>query len=207
MSKSGKGSAFEREVCQDLSRWWSQDFDEPRDDIFWRSSNSGGRATVRGRRGKSTFGHCGDIAAVDPIGQPLLDFVTIEVKRGYSSETLASLLDCGRKAAQQQWESWIQQAIEASERAKSFSWMIVAKRDQRERIVAFDKSAFDAIRSCFRNADREIVVRPFFALTLKVRFKDKQNGKRSSRIVQLVAMSWEDWIDCVHPNHVKRNQS
>lgn len=196
-----KGSNFEREICKDLSRWWTQD--EDRDDVFWRSSNSGGRATVRGRKGKKTYGHAGDIAAVDPIGEPLLKFVTIEVKRGYSSHTFAALLDRPKKAAQQTWEAWIQQAIEAHERSGSFSWMIIAKRDQRERIVMMSTAAWDEINEQVPATNG---VTPFVHLSVRVRFKtnSKAGTAHETRPLSVVAFKWESWINNVTPLDVKR---
>lgn len=196
-----KGGEFEREVCKDLSRWWSEDPD--RDDIFWRSSNSGGRATVRARKGRGTYGHAGDIAATDPFGEPLLKFLTLEVKRGYSHETFASLLDRPRASAQQMWEAWIQQATEAHERSGSFSWMIIAKRDKRERIVMFP----DAVLS--RLDSEELVPalpRPSLQLSTRIRFKYQEKGSGvsyKSRKCNVVAMQWDAWVDWLAPDAVR----
>ena len=85
-----KGSEFEREFCKDLSLWWT---DQERDDIFWRSSNSGGRATVRAKVGRTTAGQYGDVAAIDFDGLPLLELMTMELKRGYSKNTIQDLVD------------------------------------------------------------------------------------------------------------------
>jgi len=76
---SHKGSAYERKVCVGLSRWISN---LTRDDIFWRSAMSGGRATLAQRKGRgSRFeGSTGDITAVDPMGEPLTATFSIEVK-------------------------------------------------------------------------------------------------------------------------------
>jgi hypothetical protein len=70
-----KGSAFERQICKQLSFWWSNNEDP---NIFWRSQGSGGRAT----RVKSVQQY-GDVAAVDPSGKRLLETVSIELKKGY----------------------------------------------------------------------------------------------------------------------------
>lgn len=130
MSKGkGKGSAFERELCRTLSLWWS---DGERDDLLWRSSNSGGRATVRGRRGKKTTGHCGDIAATDPSIQELTSLITFEAKRGYNSCSIMDILDKPKNGAQQQWEKWFDQVKAAAGRAGTPFWMLVVKRDHRE---------------------------------------------------------------------------
>src|SRR5262245_2386383 len=52
-NRAAKGSKFERDLCRQLSLWWS---DGKRDDVFWRASQSGGRAKFRGRRGLQTHG-------------------------------------------------------------------------------------------------------------------------------------------------------
>jgi hypothetical protein len=71
-----KGSAFEREVCVILSEWMTAG---ERKDLFWRSSMSGGRATVHLRKGQ-TLKQCGDICAIDPEGMPFTDRYFIECK-------------------------------------------------------------------------------------------------------------------------------
>ena len=135
-NKASKGSAFEREVCKRLSLWWTQDEDDgSRDDVFWRTSNSGGRATTRGKSGKKTKNQYGDVGATDLMGQPLLDLVTIEIKRGYNSSTIADLLDKPLGAAKQRYEEWIEKIIKTSEEAKTPYWLLITRRDRRETII------------------------------------------------------------------------
>lgn len=90
MGKSGKGSDFERTISRVLSRWWTEG---TRDDVFWRSVTSGGWAHIRRKAGKTSFGQSGDLQALDPIGQPLIDFFAIELKRGYGLWDFLELLD------------------------------------------------------------------------------------------------------------------
>jgi hypothetical protein len=61
----GKGSGFEREICKALSLWATKGM---RDDVFWRSSLSGGRATVGRKTGKEMAHVAGDLCAVRPEG-------------------------------------------------------------------------------------------------------------------------------------------
>lgn len=131
--RAKKGSAFEREICKRLSLWWT---DGERDDVFWRSSQSGGRATLRAQKGMRTFGSYGDIAAVDPIGQPLLDVFTIELKRGSTYKVPGDLLDFGRNNRKHPWAKAMNQAFDAHVRAGSQSWLMICKRDHRE-IMAY----------------------------------------------------------------------
>lgn len=150
-NKSGKGSGYERDFCRLLSLWWT---DGKRDDIFWRTGGSGGRANVRFQRGHRTAGQYGDICATDLIGEPLLDLVTIELKRGYtirkvkgvkkkvSGVTIADLLDKPAHAAQLPFEEWLQQAILAHEQAGSYAWWLVQRRDSRRAVLFMPNELF-----------------------------------------------------------------
>jgi len=136
-----KGSGFERDICRALSLWWT---DGKRDDVFWRTSASGARATVRGRQGKQTAGGYGDVCAVDPIGEPLLKVFSIEIKRGYPTASLGDLLDAknpGRSALVRLWTS----AAAAAERAGTPYWMLVHKRDRRRTMIYLPWEFFVAI--------------------------------------------------------------
>ena len=135
MSKSSKGPAFEREICTQLSLWWTRDDDPPRDDVFWRTPNSGGRATTRGKAGKRTVNTHGDVLAIDPIGQPFLDLFVLELKRGYNRATVHDLLDRPKKAKPQVYEQWIAKARRTAADAGVPHWLIVHKRDFREPMV------------------------------------------------------------------------
>lgn len=123
-----KGSSYEREVCKKLSLWWTHG---KRDDVFWRSSNSGGRATMRGKAGKRTAGSYGDIAATDPIGKPLIDLFTIELKRGYNKCDPITLINRPDRDGIKQFEEFVIQAITAANAAGSKTWMLIHKRDKR----------------------------------------------------------------------------
>jgi len=136
MSKSGKGSSYEREICKMLSLWWSTGVGiGPTDDLFWRSSQSGGRATQRAKSGKKTFGSYGDIAFVNPAGAPLLEFFTIELKRGYSDCSAGDLLDAAPTAKVRMFEAFLAQAIGSHKAAGSKHWMLIHKRDRRLAVV------------------------------------------------------------------------
>lgn len=130
MNGSHKGSGFERQICKQLSEWWSFGLEGgAREDIFWRSSQSGGRATQRAKSGKRTFGSYGDIAAVDPIGQDLLSVFTIELKRGRSHGCPNDLLDCRITGKPKPFESCLVQARDAAVRAGSKWWLLILRRD------------------------------------------------------------------------------
>lgn len=130
--KSSKGSRFEREICKLLSEWWTKDTATPRDDVFWRSSNSGARATIRSKRGKGTAGQDGDICATDPIGNTLIKLLTLELKRGYSAESVQDFLDSPLGSKPKKFEQFLQQTIRSYLNSGSFSWALIFKRDRRD---------------------------------------------------------------------------
>lgn len=72
----GKGSAFEREICVKLSTWVSNG---ARNDLFWRTAMSGGRATVFKKKGM-LLRQSGDITAVSLEGHELTDTYFFELK-------------------------------------------------------------------------------------------------------------------------------
>lgn len=143
MKSSAKGSSFERKLCVQLSEWWTQNDEENRSDIFWRTSGSGARAKVRGRKGKKTQNQHGDIAATDPIGQPFIDIFTIEIKRGYNRATFMDLIDKPKRGKVQKYEEWLAQAKESAKYAKSLHWAIIVKRDRREALFITSFQAFE----------------------------------------------------------------
>lgn len=142
----GKGASFEREISKQLSLWWSGG---TRDDIFWRTSQSGGRATQRAKFGKSTFAGNGDIAAVDPIGQALLQIFTIELKRGRSHGSPGELLDAlppTNFKTIRPFEAALNQAVAGHVAAGSHHWMLICKRDRTEVMVYFPFRAYLKLR-------------------------------------------------------------
>jgi hypothetical protein len=148
-----KGSAFERDICRRLSLWFSGG---KRDDVYWRTSTSGGRATCRAKKGKSTFGQYGDICATHPKGAPLTRVIAFELKRGYKGKavTLSDIVDRPPKK-KDLWQDWLVQADTSKESSKAVAWMIVHKRDKREPVVWLDYSFIIALgkRSEYAAAD------------------------------------------------------
>lgn len=134
MNGKNKGSSFERLLCKKLSLWWSCG---QRSDIFWRTSNSGGRATFRNRREEKTTTHCGDICAIDPLGEKLFNYVVIEAKKGYNKNTLQELFDKPKNGACTIYEQWFRQAEEERKNRGCAYWMVIHGRDRREVLVFF----------------------------------------------------------------------
>jgi hypothetical protein len=137
-----KGAAFERDICRQLSRWWTLG---ERDDVFWRTPQSGGRATRRAQKNKSTAGHYGDIMAVDPIGNPLLKFMTFELKHGYGVASAMDLIDGGSKTL---WHKWITGAMRVCEEAGSRYWAVIARRHSRKTVICYPSDLRLILDSC-----------------------------------------------------------
>lgn len=122
------GGTFERDICKMFGQWWAR-----RDDVFWRTATSGGRATVRSKQGKKTSGQHGDMCATDPIGNPLVRLIAVEAKKGYSTKTIADLLDRTiPQCAQQHFETIILQAMKSHRDGNTYTWMLVIKRNRSE---------------------------------------------------------------------------
>lgn len=204
---SQKGNQYEREVCRKLSEWWSPG----RSDIFWRTKGSGGRATRRSRtgRGATAFQH-GDIYATDPSGLPLLDLVTIELKRGYSKTSIQDLVDRPppRGSEQQAYDAFLQQTIEAAEAAGSFAWLMIVRKNKRQALVFMPEVLVSELKKLGCFFGKPI---PFLTIIAKVRFryligKSKSGNKKykvTERKVRTSCMLLEKWLECVTPSHIK----
>ena len=133
---TNKGSGFERSICKQLSLWLSKGKSNA---ILWRSTTSGARATVRARKGLETPNSYGDVTAIDPIGAPLIDLVSIELKRGYSGQlTIQDLLDSNQKEPLL-LKFWKQAERDRLIGKRRWSWLIF-QRDRRQACIIFNKS-------------------------------------------------------------------
>ena len=97
-----KGANYERTVARRLSMWLTE---SARNDLFWRSAMSGGRATLAmkaHRRGAVTGvadAHAGDLSATHEIGLLFLKFFTVECKhwKSYRWHAAIDLYEGNRK--------------------------------------------------------------------------------------------------------------
>jgi hypothetical protein len=154
-NKASKGSAFEREICRELSLWWTKG---ARDDIFWRASQSGGRATERAKHGKFTANSFGDVAYLDSVGKSFLDKVCIEIKRGYSANSdTTGLIDL--PSGQPLLLKFLEQAEHSRAIAGTPYWMLIQKRDRRVSIVHIPFNMFDAISNFLKESHEQTILR------------------------------------------------
>jgi len=186
--KSSKGSAFEREICKELSLWWTNG---KSDDVFWRTAGSGARATTRRKSGKKTFGQAGDIQATDPIGQPLIDLCNIELKRGYSKSNLFELVDAPKGRKPCMYEQFIMQAMEDAEKAGVPYWILIVKRDRRVPIIIMPYRLLRDLR--ISSAVINSII-PFF----RIKYRGKSNTSH-----KLVGMQLSSFLEKVHSSNIK----
>lgn len=193
--KSKKGSKYERDMSRKLSLWFSENESE---DWYWRSAGSGSRATTRAKQGKQTTGHGGDIAATCAEAEPLTQLFAIEIKRGYASSTIHDLLDRSEKSALQQFEKFVIQAYNAHVQQKTYSWMLITRRDQRQALVSLPTVVFQRLRSF---AVDHTVVPPCASHVAGYRFDNGVEVK--PEWFQISTVLLDDFIEYVLPTHVR----
>jgi hypothetical protein len=191
--KSNGGGQRERIIAKELSRWWT---DGKRDDVFWRSHSSGARATARGKRGVRTQGHHGDTCASDPIGEPLINAFTIEIKKGRTAHTIAHLLDAqDNRAKPLMYEEWFLQTITAHKAAGSFAWMlIVHRRAYWQTIVFLPEYAWHALMTTSASAPGAA---SFFSPQMQMKFYLKNSGS-----LKIVCVTLQQFLEFFDPGEV-----
>lgn len=124
-----KGAGFERQIAKTLSLWLSHG---DRDDLLWRSSLSGGRATLQVQSGNTVGNQSGDLS---PIGAEAMDFsqyFTVECKH-YKDIFLTDIVYGLRKGdgIGKFWE----QAKNDADQAEKFP-LLIAKQNFGKEIIA-----------------------------------------------------------------------
>lgn len=157
-----KGSDFERFIAKDLSLWWT---DGERDDIFWRTSGSGARATTRRKCGLKTADSYGDICTIDPIGKPLTDLILFELKKGYSQEIqILSFLDLPEKRGAIKLKKpvllrWWEKAEEERNFAGREYSIIIFRRDDKNIMVMCNEHFMFHLRIIGKSLERPPMIR------------------------------------------------
>lgn len=141
-----KGSGFERTICKALSLWWS---DGERDDIFWRSQNSGARATVRAGKGKQTSGQHGDLAAMDNEGISFTNACCVEFKVGYEKWSVLDVVDKPNDNVAQVFEQFMVQVKGACENAGAEWPVLICKRDRRSPVIIIPKTMYEDLEDYY----------------------------------------------------------
>lgn len=121
-----KGASFERLVCEKLSRWIMPDSDRG---LLWRSSMSGGRATVARAAGKKLTDQSSDLCSIAPESAPFTSVFTVECKH-YKTLNIPSGVIHGKQELALFWRQVCRDAAHANKRplmiARQNSWPILA---------------------------------------------------------------------------------
>ena len=136
----GKGQAFEREICRTLSLWVSKGTSK---NLFWRSSQSGGRATTLRKKGENLSVHAGDIAAIDEVGKPFIDRFFVECKR-YKSLHLDALCYNSIGTLGPMWKKCCKQAKQYGKEP-----ILICKENGRDELICFAMTNEFAIATGF----------------------------------------------------------
>lgn len=126
-----KGASFERLVCDKLSRWIEPGTARS---FFWRSSMSGGRATLRRAAGKVSEDQSGDICSTAAEGHAFLQRFTVECKHVKNLSLGSGAMGTGGELC----TFWRQVARDA---AKSGKRPLLVARQNAGPILAFIRTA------------------------------------------------------------------
>lgn len=131
-----KGAQFERKTCQRLSLWVSG---RKREDVFWRSAMSGGRATLQSRKKGVQFeAQSGDISAVHSLGHALLSKFVVECKFYKELDLPMTLYGSSGKIGEW-WEELLSQCEKAGDKLP----LLIAKENRREELVLTTANGLD----------------------------------------------------------------
>jgi len=143
-TKKHKGQQFERDVCKQLSLWVSKGKSK---NLFWRSAQSGGRATTLRKKGEDLSVHAGDIAAIDPAGEQFCKTFFVECKF-LKSLKLDTLVYPMKGVIQPIWEKCREQAAQYKKVP-----LLICKENGRLPLVMFDRADQCCARNYFGSCD------------------------------------------------------
>jgi hypothetical protein len=154
MAKSSKGSQYERDVCRQLSLWWTEGKD---DNSFWRTSQSGGRATTRAKQKLKTPNSYGDVGYLDIVGKPFIDKVLLELKRGYTKDiSILDFLDKNR--GEPILLKWWDKAEKERKLAKRKHTIIIFRRDRHKSCILINAGLFTKMIDWFGDFSRNYII-------------------------------------------------
>lgn len=131
-----KGSAFERQLCKELSLWLSEGQHQ---DLLWRSAMSGGRSTVAMKKGVKLSAQVGDISSIHKLGHDFTERFMVEAKF-YKSLNYDSLIKGNGNLV----TFWQRAREDASTHDKIP--MLVAKQNHFPIVVCLDDAGVRALR-------------------------------------------------------------
>lgn len=186
MKKGGgniKGSDFERQICKELSLWWTQNDPEGvKDNIFWRTAGSGARATQRNKKGLDSNMFSGDIGLLDSKGKDFLKYCVVEIKRGYSLQfDLLNYLD-GTKSEGILFKFWDKICNDGIKLNKEP--LLILKRDRKNTCIMFHTYLMSQIENYSGTfSSKKIIIEHDFTDSMK----------ESHKIIILSFLKFLDW--------------
>lgn len=133
-----KGASYERSVCQRLSMWVSN---LTREDCFWRSAMSGGRATLKSRKNSGIgFGaQAGDITPTHALGLKLCELFVIDAKHYADFKTERQIF--GRRSdLLREWKKLRETARSCKKQA-----MLVCRQNRRPEIIVVSPKGLEIL--------------------------------------------------------------
>jgi hypothetical protein len=142
--------------------------------------------------------HCGDICAIRPDAQPLIDLLSIEAKRGYPNFKLNDLVNKTKRQGQTVVEAFLQQAREGHKNSGSHSWMLIYQANGRVPIVFYPHLLMLGLVNvgAFQHPPA-----PFF--TVDTIFREKQNNKTVKVRELIVGTTLRKFLANVTPDHIR----
>lgn len=223
----GKGTDFEREIARELSLWWEQETDDPRDDIFYRTHASGTRHTARRKKNKTTANFAGDLMYTDDAGKPFIETTLVELKRGYTSmgriteKTIEKAVEKAKKSGSIIKEVRNEVAkikrgndtidpldfIDSPKCPPLLSWWLKAEKERKEVGRRFSMIIFkrDGKSKCIMididhyNGIVNHIYSDCFTKCLQVDYSMTEQGANSFLI-----LSYDEFINSVHPDFYAR---
>lgn len=112
-----------------------------KDDLLWRSANSGAMATVRKRSGRISKVQSGDLVAVDPQAAPFTNVFFLELK--HRKNLQADEWIHGTEAGLLR-EIWVKPNTQAKDFCKQA--LVIAKQDRRHELMLMKKETYELLR-------------------------------------------------------------
>jgi len=178
-----KGGDAENETCRELSEWWTEGKSKA---VFRRTQVSGGKATVRKRKGKKTPFEYGDITFSDPVGRPLIEFLLIENKSGYKDLINAlDFIDTPKKHPQ--LLKWWEKANEERWNSDRYYAVLIFRRTRKGKCIMMDSDLFCLLEDWageYKESTIDIVTKT--GQWVIVRFNDLLNWIAPQTILQIM---------------------
>lgn len=201
---SKKGYVFERRIAVLLSLWSTNG---KRDDIFWRATTSGARATMRMKKGKTTSGQHSDIAATDSLGIPFTETICTELKSGYAKSGPDEFINRRWQVANKNkpkllpMETFFWQVKEAQKGGGQPYWMLIISKDRRETVVYFPDKLMRDLRSPHGDLMPSKIPEPYMTIVAKVRY-DPLKTKTCRSVMHCMLL--KDFLEAVSYESIKR---